>query len=842
MVTLALVALLFYADNSVAVDHSGIIENNETWLAVDNPHVVTNHLTVSAGVTLTLEAGVEVYSGANIRLDIFGDLTAVGAPGQEILFTRNTTSNWNYIRFLSSGSGTLEYCTVEYSNNGIHAAGIGVISASNVILQNNTYGIYSVGISTLTISSSQLLNNTYGAYVNGGSIDLASTTFTGNTTYGFIGQNVAPGLLDAGVAFTDNATAFRVNDVADLSLTTAMNVTGSTTAGIHLEDCDAPTIDNQVLSGNTGTYGALCLDDCGEFVLGAGNTIGGVGLENSWPLSIGTGSFPSAVSVIPTTDNTNNDIQVKGGSSIRVGTWRKFADLNYIVTGNTTILSSGGLTLEPGVELYLDEDRRVDIFGSITALGDLGQEILITKRGEFNWNYLRFLAGGQGTFDYCIIENAYDGIRAAGSGSISLSNTTLRNNSYAINSDGTSVLSVSNCQLQDNSVGLYASGGTIDLASTIVSGNTTYGYYGEGVVPNLVDTNVEFSGNATGYRLDFIAGLDLSAPMLVSGSSATGIHLFSCDEPTLNNLILAGNSGDQGAIFLEDCGEFTLGPGNIIGGPGQENSWPVTINTGSFPHPVGMIPATGNINNNIQVVGGANTRTATWPNFAGVDYVITDDITIPDGIDLTLAEGVTLQFGNHRGMEIHGMLSAIGAPGREILFTQNADSNWSGLNFMDVGMGSFAYCTLEFADRGIHAAGSGIIAAFNVDFRNNTYGIHSDATSAVTVSTCQLTDNSHGIFVTGGTVELGSTTFTGNTDFGFYGQNVAAHLVDSKVVFTDNATGYRVDSVADLSLTTAMSVTGGNNVGIHLVGLRWTRDRQPGSDRQFRSRRRHFPG
>ena len=147
MVTLALVALLFYADNSVAVDHSGIIENNETWLAVDNPHVVTNHLTVSAGVTLTLEAGVEVYSGANIRLDIFGDLTAVGAPGQEILFTRNTTSNWNYIRFLSSGSGTLEYCTVEYSNNGIHAAGIGVISASNVILQNNTYGIYSVGIS-----------------------------------------------------------------------------------------------------------------------------------------------------------------------------------------------------------------------------------------------------------------------------------------------------------------------------------------------------------------------------------------------------------------------------------------------------------------------------------------------------------------------------------------------------------------------------------------------------------------------------------------------------------------------------------------------------------------------
>ena len=814
---LAVVTLFFIAANSLALDHSGLMGSDEIWLAADNPHNVVGHLTVSAGVTLTVEPGVEVYSDPNIRLDVFGVLTAIGAPGQEILFTRNTASNWNYLRFLSGGSGTLEYCTLEYTNNGIHAAGAGVISASNVLLQNNIYAIYSVATSTLSVSNSQLQNNSYGAYATGGTIDLASTTFSGNTTYGFFGQNVAPGLLDADVVFTDNATGFRVDGVPNLNLVTTMNVTGSTAAGIYLLDCDTPTIDNQVLTGNVGDQGALFLDDCGEFNLGVGNTIGGMGLENTWPVTIGTGSYPSATAVIPTTGNTNNDIQVGGGSSIRMGTWRKFTDLNYIVTGNQAILAVGALTLDPGIEVYLDEDRRIDIYGSLNAVGLPGQEILLTKNDVSNWNYLRFLAAGQGTFDFCTIENAYDGIRASGSGTISVSNTIMQNNSYAINSVGTSALSVVNTQLQDNSVGAYASGGTIDLASTVFSGNTTYGFYGEGVVPNLTDTGVEFTGNATGFRVDGIADLILSTPMMVAGSTVAGIHLVGCQGPTIDNQVLATNGGDQGALFLEDCGEFTLGTGNTIGGIGTENSWPVTINAGSFPHEVTVIPAVGNIHNDIQVVGGSIPPTGTWPKISEVNYIITGDLTIPVGNELTLGQGVELHFDNNRGMGIYGTLTAIGIPDQEILFTQNADSNWNHLDFFDEGHGSFSHCTIEYADNGIHAAGTGIIAAFNVKFQNNRYGIYSDATSSVTASNCELLNNSHGIFATGGTIDLGSTTFTGNTAYGFYGQNVAANLVDEEVVFTDCATGYRVDGVDGLDLSTTMNVTGGNFVGIHLV-------------------------
>ena len=71
-------------------------------------------------------------------------------------------------------------------------------------------------------------------------------------------------------------------------------------------------------------------------------------------MTIGAGSYPSAGGVIPTTGNTNNDIQVNGGSSKKTGTWRKFTDLDYIVTVNSTIDAGGELILEPGVNMRFD--------------------------------------------------------------------------------------------------------------------------------------------------------------------------------------------------------------------------------------------------------------------------------------------------------------------------------------------------------------------------------------------------------------------------------------------------------------------------------------------------------
>ncbi|MDX2474219.1 MAG: NosD domain-containing protein, partial [Candidatus Krumholzibacteria bacterium] len=306
----AVALLSVTAGGSLALDHSGTVAASETWFAADNPHVVTGNVTVSAGVTLTLEPGVEVHFDASRRLTMQGDLYAVGTAGQPILFTRNSGSNWGYLYFLTTGGGTLDHCVIEYCSYGIYANSNSAVSLTNATVRNTTYGIYSIASNALVVSDCQFEDNSRGILVQGGTIDLSSTSFTANTAYGFYGIGVAPTFSDANITFDANGTGLRIDSVAGLMLTTPLTVTGSTAAGLHFDNCDGVLVDNQTLTGNTGAKGALFVDDCGEFTLGAGNTNGGAGLENSWPLAIGMGSFPAAATVIPAAGNTNNDIQV----------------------------------------------------------------------------------------------------------------------------------------------------------------------------------------------------------------------------------------------------------------------------------------------------------------------------------------------------------------------------------------------------------------------------------------------------------------------------------------------------------------------------------------------------
>jgi hypothetical protein len=269
--------LVVTAGTSFALDHSGAIAVNETWFAADNPHVITGNVTVNAGVTLTLEPGVEVYTNASRSLSVKGNLIAIGTAGQPILFTRNTGSNWSYIYFNTNGSGTLDHCVIEYCSYGIYAASSAAINLTNATVRNATYGIYSVGTNAMVVSDCQFQDNTRGISIQSGTLDLSSATFTANTAYGIYGDGVVPTFSDANITFDGNGTGMRIDDVAGLILTTPLTVTNNTTTGIHFDNCAGVMVDNQTLTGNLGTKGALYIDECGEFTLGASNTIGGSG-------------------------------------------------------------------------------------------------------------------------------------------------------------------------------------------------------------------------------------------------------------------------------------------------------------------------------------------------------------------------------------------------------------------------------------------------------------------------------------------------------------------------------------------------------------------------------------
>jgi hypothetical protein len=219
------------------------------------------------------------------------------------------------------------------------------------------------------------------------------------------------------------------------------------------------------------------------------------------------GSFPAATATIPFAGNTNNDIQVRGGTSNKSGVWRKFNGLDYIVTTNGTVDTGGELTIEPGVTVRLNASRALHIRGNLLAVGALGQEIVFTKNTVSDWSYLIFQVDGSGTFEHCVMEYATYGIYVASSGAIDVANTAVQNCNRGVFSTGSNSVALTDCLLEANDYGAYASSGNISFLRTSVINNLTYGVYLAGATPtfgnNLAEWN-DIYGNGSGN-----AGRDL---------------------------------------------------------------------------------------------------------------------------------------------------------------------------------------------------------------------------------------------------------------------------------------------------------------------------------------------
>ena len=76
----------------------GHITANITWEKVKSPYIVTCGVIVDSGITLTIEAGVEVRFNTNCSLTIDGTLIARGTSLDPIVFTHNN-QYWAYIHF-----------------------------------------------------------------------------------------------------------------------------------------------------------------------------------------------------------------------------------------------------------------------------------------------------------------------------------------------------------------------------------------------------------------------------------------------------------------------------------------------------------------------------------------------------------------------------------------------------------------------------------------------------------------------------------------------------------------------------------------------------------------------
>jgi len=166
-------------------------------------------ITIPNASTLTIEPGVDVVFYGHYKLNVQGQLFAVGSSSDSILFTTSDSLiSWAGIRFnytpASNDTSKISYCVIERG----HASGSGdeskggafyiknftKVLLTNSTLQNNKSDDAGGGISIINgwakITSNLIMNNTAGShgagiYCHSSSIPIHGNTITGNHSTGW---------------------------------------------------------------------------------------------------------------------------------------------------------------------------------------------------------------------------------------------------------------------------------------------------------------------------------------------------------------------------------------------------------------------------------------------------------------------------------------------------------------------------------------------------------------------------------------------------------------------------------------------------------------------------------
>jgi hypothetical protein len=86
----------------------GTITVDTTWTLAGSPYVISNNVTVLAGVTLTIEPGVTVLFDQGRGMTVRGRLLAEGTAANPITFTRNAgATTWNQIAFTANNTTSI---------------------------------------------------------------------------------------------------------------------------------------------------------------------------------------------------------------------------------------------------------------------------------------------------------------------------------------------------------------------------------------------------------------------------------------------------------------------------------------------------------------------------------------------------------------------------------------------------------------------------------------------------------------------------------------------------------------------------------------------------------------
>ncbi len=300
-----------------------------TWTLTDSPYLIQGNIVIPNGSTLNIQPGVTVNFQGTYKLNVQGQLLAIGNSTDTIVFTAaNTSTGWKGIRFdnpaITNDTSRIVFCKLQYA------------VATGAAPEYNGGGLFFNNCSKAVVSNSSILNC---KALHGAGIYFNNFNCSPLITYNRISYNTND--MDGGGAiFCENGSSPTISH--NIITYNSSIGAGASSGGITCMGGN-PIITNNVISYNTSFMNAGGIACHATSARISNNTIS----YNS-ASAFGGGVYCGTINYPIFNDNiiANNTAAKGGGFFLTAST--NVAISGNIICNNTATADGGGIYCESG--------------------------------------------------------------------------------------------------------------------------------------------------------------------------------------------------------------------------------------------------------------------------------------------------------------------------------------------------------------------------------------------------------------------------------------------------------------------------------------------------------------
>jgi RHS repeat-associated protein len=428
------------------------------------------------------------------------------------------------------------------------------------------------------------------------------------------------------------------------------------------------------------------------------------------------------------------------------------ANLPYIIDGGVTVNTGVVLTLPAGVVVKVRSGNLL-VNGILRAYGADANRVVFTSLSDVS-----ALAAGL-TLGRASVQSVEATLAPGDWGRIEFASTSSASTlNYVVVRYGGS-----------GSYGsIYLNGGAPSISNSIISYSSNHGLYVSGASPILMNNTFMSNGNSGVYATN-LANPVIQNNLIYSNTqygvnnASTGVTIDATNNwwgsatgPTHSSN--PGGTGDRVSNGINFTPWLTS--------PAQPTPTP-------YPTPT-PTPA-------VNYVGGTISTHTTW-TAANSPYVVNNNVTVNNGVILTIQPGVVVKFQSSRSLTVNGVLAASGTAANQIVFTSDKDDTYAGDTNGDgaatrpaagawggivlnasASASNLANVLVRFAGTGVQVSGSAPTLNSVTVMYGSGSGISVTSAGAPAIQNCILRDNGGaGISLSGSSPLIQGNVFVNN--------------------------------------------------------------------------------